>query len=97
MEDDNLERFTVNLKDQKIVGLPQDTDTIFEGKVEIGDQVCLKGTNQIVTVQKINVKINEHIIYDYAGYEQVNGPLYFFNKKNIKNLVQKNKEKGKVR
>lgn len=97
MNDDNLERFSVNLKDQKVVGLPKDFDSTFDGEIKIGDQVCLKGTNQIVTVQQINVKISDDIIYDYAGYEQAEGPLYFFNKKNIKNLISKDKGEGKVR
>ena len=97
MNDNNLERFSVNLKYQKVVGLPQDSSTIFDGEVEIGDQVCLKGTNQIITVQKINVKISENLIYDYAGYEKEDGPLYFFNKKSIKNLVSKNKKGGRVK
>jgi hypothetical protein len=98
MNSSNLDRFSVNLKDQKILNSQSAENDIIVEDIDIGDRVCLKGTGQIVTIQKLNVQISDNITYDYAGNEEPNGPLYFFNKKNILKLVQKvSKEGGKIK
>lgn len=95
MFENNLERLNTEISNQYFINTA-DSEEIIKEEIQIGDVVCLKRTNQVVTIQQIGYPITEELSYDYAGYDESTEQLLLFDQTDIKEIIKK-KEGSKRR